>query len=82
MAGFYFEMANDQFCLLFLFFGLAYSSHDSKVGVFNPYTSFRFSPVEGLVSVNPSATVPSVITHLLLIWHAPVGLRLGAYEKN
>lgn len=67
MTGSHLDLDIDQFCLLLFFLThLLIKKHDSKVGVFNPYTSFRFSPVEGLVSVNPSATVPSVITHLLL----------------
>lgn len=64
------------------FFWLTYSSHVSEVGVFSPYTSFRFSPVEGLMSVNPSATVPSVITHLLLTWHTLFRLRWRLLMKR
>lgn len=51
---------------LFCFSCLTCSSQDSEVGVLNPYTGFRFAPVEGLVSLNPSVTAPSMTALLLL----------------
>lgn len=44
-------------------------------GRLDSYTSFRFSPAEGLVSVNPSATAPSIATLLLLTQHTYIGLK-------